>query len=87
MPCAQDDGVVFSSIRVTHKEGAAAAADAENESVWLTGTPGDKIPPFTSAAWGEDGEIKVREGPKTSPKTCSLNVTSISVRSHWSVVL
>lgn len=62
MPCAQDDGVVFSSIRVTHKEGAAAAADAENESVWLTGTPGDKIPPFTFAAWGEDREIKVREG-------------------------
>lgn len=53
MPCAEDDGVVFSSIRVTHKEGAAAAVEeAENASVWLTGTLGEKIAPFffTSAA-------------------------------------
>lgn len=60
MPCAEDDGVVFSSIRVAHKEGAAAAADAENASVWLTGTLGEKIPPFTSAACGEDREGKKR---------------------------
>lgn len=50
--CAEDDGVVFSSIRVTHKEGPAAAAEAENASVWLIGTLGEKTPPFTSAAWG-----------------------------------
>lgn len=42
VPCAEDDGVVFSSVRVTHKAGAAAAADAENASVWLTGTLGQK---------------------------------------------
>lgn len=51
VPRAEDDGVVFPTIRVTHKGGAAAAADAENALVWITGTLGEKKPPFTSAAW------------------------------------
>lgn len=54
VPCAEDDGVVFSSIRVAHKEGAAAAADAENALVWLAGIQEQKTPPFTSAACGEE---------------------------------
>lgn len=54
MPCAADDGVVFSSIRVTHKEGAAAPADAENALVWFARTLGQKTPSFTSAACGEE---------------------------------
>lgn len=65
VPCAEDDGVVFSSIRVTHKEGAAAVADAENVSVWLTGILGEKITPFTSAAWGRTGRNK---GKRTTKK-------------------
>lgn len=54
MPCAEDDGVVFSRIRVTHKEGAAAAADAENALVGLTGTLGQKTPSLSSAARREE---------------------------------
>lgn len=54
VPCAEDDGVVFSRIRVTHKEGAAAAADAENALVGLAGTLGQKTPSLSSAARREE---------------------------------
>lgn len=47
--CAEEDGVVLFTIRV--KEGAAVLADEENASVWLTGTLGEKTPPFRSASW------------------------------------
>lgn len=58
MPCAEDDGVVFFGIRVTHKEGAAAVTDAENASVWLIWTLGEKISPFSFAAWERTGKNK-----------------------------
>lgn len=54
MPRAEDDGVGFSRVRVTHKEGAAAAADAENALVWLAGTLGQKTPSLSSAARREE---------------------------------
>ena len=69
MPCADDDGVVFFSIRVAHKEGVAVVADAKNASVWLTGTLGDKIPPCTSAAWCRTGRHKGKKRRETSPST------------------
>lgn len=71
MPCAEDDGVVFSSIRVTRKEGTAVVADAENASVWLTGTLGEKIPPFTSAAWWRTGRNK---GKRRTKKNFTSNL-------------
>ena len=46
MSGAEDDGVVFSSVRVALREAAAAAAGAKNASVWLTGTLGEKRAPI-----------------------------------------
>lgn len=71
MPCAED-GVDFSSIRVTHKKGAAAEADAEDASVWLTGTLGEKITPFTSAVWGRTGRNKGKRRTKLHLKLTAL---------------
>lgn len=58
MPGAEDDGVVFSSVRVALREAAAAAAGAKNASVWLTGTTGREESTFNPAARGGQVEIK-----------------------------
>lgn len=83
VPCAEDDGVVFSSIRVTHKERAAAEADAKNASVWLTGTLGEKIPSFTSAAWRRTGRNKGKRRTENFISNlqpdCHINICQMSL--------
>ena len=68
VPCAEDDGVVFSSIRVTTHRRSSCRGGRGRECLSLvnrdTGRE-DSTFCFTSAAWGRTGrDKKVREGLK-----------------------